>query len=307
MRHMPRHAVHRLQRLLVVLSLGCAAAQAGESTTLDKIRDTGVVTLGYRVASAPFSYLDAKRRPIGFSIDICERIVEAVRQRLELPDLEVRRVAVTSATRLPMVANGSVDLECGVTTNTAERQKRVAFSVTTFVAASRLLARKSDAIRSLEDLRGQPVASTLSTTSIDYLNAVNRAREMNMTILAGADDVDGFQMVRIGRARAFAMDDVLLRSFLATVPDADDYSISDVALTTEPYAIGMSRDDPLFKQLVDGVIQELFRSGHIHAIYRKWFESPIPPRGINLQLPMSESLKRAIANPTDSADPQAYR
>lgn len=295
--------------LLLSLSMAALAlpVAAQDSPTLRRIRDTGVVTLGYRVSSVPFSYLDAKRRPIGYSIDICERVVDAIRQRLSQPTIETRLVMVTSATRVPMLANGTIDLECGVTTNTAERQKTVAFSITTFVAASRLLSRSSANIRGLEDLRGQPVATTVSTTSIQYLTAANQARGLDMKILAGADDADAFQMVRTGRAAAFAMDDVLLRGVLATAPDAREYSISTETLTVEPYAIGMSRDDPAFKQLVDGVIIDLFRRGQIHAIYKKWFESPIPPQDINLKLPMSDSLLRVIARPTDSPDPQAYR
>ncbi|HSW05317.1 MAG TPA: amino acid ABC transporter substrate-binding protein, partial [Aquabacterium sp.] len=200
-------------RALVGLLL-CAfglLAQAQESPTLRKIRETGVVSLGYRVAAVPFSYLDARRRPIGYSIDICERVVDAIRQKLALPGLEARLVMVSSATRLPMVANGTVDLECGVTTNTAERQKSVAFSITTFVAASRLLSRSADNIRSVADLRGRAVTTTVSTTSMQYLTAANQARSLEMKILAGADDADAFQMVRTGRAAAFAMDDVLLR------------------------------------------------------------------------------------------------
>lgn len=301
----PRHA--RLWLVLLLLITMGSAALAQESATLRRIRDTGVVTLGYRVSSVPFSYLDARRRPVGYSIDICERVVEAIRQRLAQPAIETRLVMVTSATRVPMLANGTVDLECGVTTNTAERQKSVAFSTTTFVAASRLLMRTGAGIRGLDDLRGQPVATTVSTTSIQFLTAANQGRGLDMKILAGADDADAFQMVRTGRAAAFAMDDVLLRGVLATAPDARDYTISDEALTVEPYAIGMSRDDPVFKQLVDGVIIDLFRRGQIQAIYRKWFESPIPPHDINLKLPMSEALQRVIARPTDSPDPQAYR
>jgi glutamate/aspartate transport system substrate-binding protein len=233
--------------------------------------------------------------------------VDAVRDRLGLPDLDVKLVAVSSATRMPLVANGTIDLECGVTTNTSERQKTQAFSVTTFVAASRLLAKKESEIRTLDDLRGKPVASTIATTSIRYLNSVNEARRLDMRILAGQDDTDAFQMVQTDRAVAFAMDDVLLKSLIASSANPGDYSVSDEALSVEPYGIGLPHNDAGFKQLVDSVLVDLYRSGEIHAIYRKWFQSPIPPKGINLQLPMSEPLKRAIARPTDSPDPQVYR
>jgi glutamate/aspartate transport system substrate-binding protein len=293
--------------LLAMAAVQHAAAQALDSPTLRKIRDAGVITLGYRVESVPFSYLDAKRKPIGYSMDICQRVVDVVRQRLAMPDLEVRLMPVSSATRLPLVTNGTVDLECGVTTHTAERAKNVAFSVTTFVASSRLLTKKGSGIRTLDDLRGQPVSSTLATTSIQYLHAENQARGLDMKILAAIDDVESFRMVGTGRAVAYAMDDVLLRSLLANAPDGADYRIADEALTLEPYAIGMKRDDPVFKQLVDAVIIEIYRRGDIQALYRKWFQSPIPPKGVNLQLTMSDALKRVIQNPTDASDPRLYR
>jgi len=280
---------------------------APDSAVLRKVRDTGVIVLGHRITSVPFSYLDAKLRPVGYSMDLCQHVVHAVRDRLGLRDLEIKLVPVTSATRMPLVANGTVDLECGVTTNTAERQKAQDFSVTTFVAASRLLAKKESEIRTLDDLRGKVVASTIATTSIRYLNSVNESRKLDMRIVAGQDDTDAFQMVQNDRAAAFAMDDVLLRSLQATAANPDDYSISDETLSVEPYGIGLPRDDSAFKQIVDGVLIELYRSGEIHAIYRKWFQSPIPPKGINLQLPMSDALKRAIAHPTDDPDPQRYR
>lgn len=283
------------------------AADLPDSATLRKIRDTGVIVLGYRVASVPFSYLDGKLKPIGYSMDLCQRVVDHLRQRFELPELEVKLVAVTSATRLPLVANGTVDLECGVTTNNAERQRSQSFSITTFVAESRLLSKKSSQVRGVDDLRGQAVASTIATTSIQYLSSLNQARKLDMKILAGADDVDGFRMMQADRAVAFAMDDVLLRSLLATTPNAEEYTISDEALSIEPYGIGLTREDPAFKQLVDSVIADTYRRGDIQAIYRKWFQSPIPPKGVNLRLPMSESLKRVIQSPTDSPDPQAYR
>ncbi|NDY93036.1 amino acid ABC transporter substrate-binding protein [Ideonella livida] len=277
------------------------------SPALAKIRDAGVITLGYRDSSPPFSYLDRQRQPIGYSIDICLRVVDEVRRRLAMPTLDVRLMAVSSATRLPLLANGTVDLECGVTTNTAERNKSVAFSVTTFVAASRLMVRPGSSIRGLEDLRGQPVATTVATTSIQFLHTTNESRQLGMKILAGLDDLEAFRLLATGRAVAFAMDDVLLKSMIATQPEAAAYQIVEEPLTVEPYAIGLRRDDAVFKRLVDGVIVDLFRSGAIHALYRNWFQSPIPPKGINLQMPMSEALKRVVANPTDASDPRLYR
>lgn len=277
------------------------------SPTLRKIRDTGIIVLGHRVASPPFSYLDGKLRPVGYSMDLCMKVVEHLRSLPDMHDLEVKLVAVTSATRMPLVANGSVDLECGVTTNTLERQKTQSFSVTTFVAASRLLSKKSSGVRQLDDLRGQVVASTVATTSIQYLTRVNQSRQLGMKIVAGLDDADGFRMVQNGRAQAFAMDDVLLRSAMVAADRPEDYMISDQALSVEPYALGLPRKDPVFKQLVDRVLTDLFATAEIQDIYRRWFQSPLPPTGINLQLPMSEALQRVLRQATDSADPQAYR
>jgi glutamate/aspartate transport system substrate-binding protein len=304
---------HRLLlRLTAALALAAAAmatraADDAASPTLRKIRDTGLITLGYRDASVPFSYLDAKRRPVGYSLDLCHHVVAAVRERLRLPGLEVRHMLVSSATRFPLVANGTVDIECGVTTNTAERQRSVAFSLTTFVAASRLLVREDSSISSIEDLREQPVASTLATTSIQFLHSLNRSRQLEMRILAGLDDVEGMRMVLNGRAVAYAMDDVLLYSMKATHPAAANLRIAPLALTTEPYALVLRKDDPAFKQLVDGVLARLYRSGEIEPLYQRWFEQPIEPRGITLKMPMSEALRRVIRQPTDTADAAAYQ
>lgn len=293
---------------LLLLSLGLGAARAADGPTLTRVRETGVIVIGYRPASLPFSYLDAQLRPTGYTVELCDRIVAAVRERLQLPDLEVRRVEVASATRMPLVINGTLDLECGITTHTAERARHQAFSLTVFVAETRLMARAGERVQSLADLRGLPVASTIGTTSIQHLAKANEQQGLGMRILGGLDDPEGFQLVRSGRARAFLMDDVILRSILAQQgPAADDYRLSDQSLTVEPYAIGLRKGDPQFKALVDGVLAGLYRSGEIHAIYRRWFESPLPPQGLNLKLPMSAAFRRVIANPTDSPEPERYR
>lgn len=288
--------------------LWAAAALAADGPTLARVRDTGVIVLGYRAASLPFSYLDAQLKPTGYTVELCERIVAAVRSRLKLPDLEVRRVEVASATRMPLVANGTLDLECGITTHTAERERTQAFSLTTFVAETRLLTRGPERVQGLADLRGQAVASTVGTTSIQHLAKVNEEQGFSIHILGGLDDPEGFQLLKSGRAKAFLMDDVLLRSLLAQQgAGAAEYRLSDRALTIEPYAIGLRRDDPQFKALVDEVLAGLYRSGEIHAIYRRWFESPLPNSGLNLKLPMSAAFRRVIAQPTDSPDPERYR
>jgi glutamate/aspartate transport system substrate-binding protein len=276
------------------------------SPTLSKVEQTGMITLGYRVSSLPFSYLDEKLNPIGYSMDLCYRIVDAVKVKLKLRNLQVKLFPVTSATRIPLVVNGTVDLECGITTNTLERQKSEAFSVTTFVAVSRLLAKKSSNIQTLSDLQGEPVASTVGTTSIRNLHELNLAQKLDMKILAGLDDAESFQMVQTDRAVAYLMDDVLLRSLVASAKNPAEFSISAESMSIEPYGIALTKGDAVFKQLVDDVLVGIFRSGEIHTIYNKWFQSPIPPKGINLQLPMSAALKKAIAAPTDSGDPKYY-
>ncbi|WP_177200873.1 amino acid ABC transporter substrate-binding protein [Roseateles sp. YR242] len=287
-----------------------APARPPEGPTLTRIRDTGVVVMGYRPASLPFSYLDAQLKPIGYTVELCERVIDTLRARLKLPDLEVRRVAVGSATRLPMVTNGTLDLECGITTNTAERARTQAFSITIFVAETRLMTRNGERVQSLTELRGRPVVSTIGTTSIQHLAAVNEQQQLGIRIVAGLDDPDAFQLLRSGRAEAFLMDDVLLRSLLAqqggSVP-AQDYVVSNRGLTVEPYAIGLNRDDPAFKALVDETITGLYRSGEIFSIYKRWFASSLPASGINLQMPMSAALRKVVAQPTDSPDPARYR
>lgn len=290
--------------LLAALFGGIASAD--QSATLQKISATGVIAVGYREGSVPFSYLDDQHQPVGFSMDICNKVVVAIRQRLQMKSLSVRLVPMTPATRIPLVANGTIDLECGVTTNTPERQKSVAFSVTTFVTESRLVSKKRAPIDRIEDMRGKKIITTIGTTSMRYLNDLNATRKLGMEIMAGRDDADSFLMVVDGRAQAYAMDEVLLRSFIANAPNPDDYRISSEALSVEPYGIMLNKDDPLFKRVVDEAIVALFDSGEFESIYHRWFENRIPGQWINLRLPMSAALKAAIQHPTDSADPGVY-
>lgn len=294
---------------LMALLLAMAGARAADapSPTLAKLRAAGVITLGYRPASVPFSFLDARLRPTGYSMELCQRVVEHLRRHEDLAQLEVRLLAVGSGTRLPLVANGSVDIECGITTNTLERQKSVAFSLTTFVAQSRLLSKRRHAVHSLEALRGQAIASTIGTTSIALLQSLNASRQLNLRILAGLDDIDSFRLLNSDQARAFAMDDVLLYGLLASEPRAAEFQVSELALSVEPYAL-MLPPDPAFKRLVDEALRALYASGEILSIYRRWFESPLPDKGgVNLRMPLSAALKKAFSQPTDSADPAAYR
>lgn len=295
---------------LCALRVACAAGTetpVEQSLTLEKIRSTGVISIGYREGSVPFSYLDGNHQPVGYSMDICNKVIVAIRERLKLKSLAVRLTPMTPATRIPLVANGTIDLECGVTTNTRERQKSVAFSVTTFVTESRLVSKRTLPLMRVADMRDKAVVTTIGTTSMRYLNDLNQSRRLGMEILAGRDDTDSFLMVASGRAQAYAMDDVLLYSFIANAAQPEDYVISEDTLSVEPYGILLNKGDPVFKRAVDEAIVALFRSGEIVDIYRRWFEQPIPGQGINLKLPMSDALKRVIRKPTDSPDPEAYR
>ncbi len=300
-----RAVLHSL--LLLALATVASSLLARESLTLRKIKETGVVSIGYRDGSIPFSYLDERQRPIGYVIDICQHIVGAVKQRLQLEEIQIKYTPVNSATRIPMVANDTIDLECGTTSNTMERQRHVAFSITTFVAASRFAAHRSAPIEYLEDLRGKTVVSTAGTTSIALLVGLNASQGLAMNILAAKDHQRSFATVETNRAAAFAMDDVLLFGLIAAAKDPSSYVVSGPALSVEPYGIMLRKGDQEFKALVDATITSLFKSGEITAIYHKWFETPIPVYQVNLALPMSPIMKSIIASPTDSGDPLHYR
>ena len=299
--------VSKLFAVLIAAGLFASAAQAQESATLKKIKESGTITLGVRDSSIPFSYLDDKQSYQGYSIDLCMKAVSAIQKHLGLSSLNVKMNPVTSATRIPLMANGTIDLECGSTTNNVERQKQVAFAPTTFVSGSRLLAKKAANINSINDLKGKPLVSTAGTTSIKLITALNGEKNLGINILSAKDHAESFLMVETGRAVAFLMDDILLASLAANSKAPGDYVITKEAVEVEPYGIMMRKDDPEFKKIVDQAIVNVFKSGEINRIYAKWFQSPIPPKGINLNWPMSEQLKRVIAKPTDSGDPAVYR
>ncbi len=290
---------------LTALSAGPALAQ--ELTgTLKKIKDAGTITLGHRESSVPFSYYDDKQQVVGYAMDLCYRIVDAVKTELKLAKLEARLNPVTSATRIPLMANGTIDLECGSTTNNVERQKQVWFTITHFVTANRFVSKKSANVKTVDDLRGKTIASTSGTTNIKQITEIGARKGLNLNILAAKDHAEAFLMVETGRAAAFVMDDILLYSLVAGSKAPQDYVISADALSVEPYGIMLRRDDAPFKKVVDQAMIATYRSGAIMPIYDKWFLKPIPPKGINLNVPMSDSFKKVIASPTDSGDPAVY-
>src|SRR3989475_4394349 len=293
--------------VVAAASLAATPALAAELTgTLKKIKDTGAITLGHRESSVPFSYYDDKQQVVGYAIDLCYRIVDAVKKELKLDSIEVKLNPVTSATRIPLMANGTVDLECGSTTNNLERQKQVAFTITHFVTANRFVSKKSANVKAVDDLKGKIIVSTSGTTNIKQITEIGAQKGLNLNILAAKDHAEAFLMVETGRAAAFVMDDILLYSLVAGSKAPQDYVISADALSVEPYGIMLRREDPAFKKVVDESMIATYRRGAINAIYDKWFLKPIPPKGINLNVPMSDSFKKVIASPTDSGDPAVY-
>ena len=275
--------------------------------TLRKVKETGVITLGFRDASVPFSYLDGNQRPVGYALDICHHIVDAVKDRLGLAKLEVRLNGVTSATRIPLIANGTIDLECGSTTNTFERRNQVAFTNTDFLTATRYVSKKGSGLHTIDDLTGRTVVSTSGTINLRQINEANVARNLGLTILPAVDHAEAFLMVTTGRAAAFVMDDVLLSSLVAAARDPAAFEISTEALSKpEPYAVMLRRDDPSFKAVADAATARLYAAPEGRALYDRWFTKPIPPRGINLNLPMGEALRKAFDRPSDSHDSNDY-
>jgi glutamate/aspartate transport system substrate-binding protein len=299
--------VKLLLSTIVLAAVSAAPAPAQEPTgTLKKIKDTGAITLGHRESSLPFSYYDDRQQVVGYAMDLCYRIVDAVKKELKLDKLDVRLNPVTSATRIPLMANGTIDLECGSTTNNLERQKQVSFTITHFVTANRFVSKNSANLKTVDDLKGKNVVSTSGTTNIKQITEIGAQKGLNLNILAAKDHAEAFLMVETGRAAAFVMDDILLYSLVAGSKSPKDYVISADALSVEPYGIMLRRDDAPFKKVVDEAMVATYRGDAINAIYDKWFLKPIPPKGINLEVPMSASFKKVIANPTDSGDPAVY-
>src|SRR5271169_4578004 len=276
----------RLFGLALAASFCAAQALAQELTgTLKNIKETGAITLAYRDSSIPFSYLDDNQKPVGYAMDICYKIVDAVKKELKLDKLEVKLNPVTSATRIPLMANGTVDLECGSTTNNAERQKQVWFTNTHFLTASRFVSKKANNIKSIDDLKGKSVVSTSGTTNIKQLNEANAARNLGINIIPAKDHAEAFLMVETDRAVAFVMDDILLASLVAGSKDPAAYVISTDAFSKpEPYGIMLRKDDPAFKQVVDDPTAALYQGADGAKLYAKWFQEKTPPKGLNLNV-----------------------
>ena len=283
------------------LLVGAEASAAAEDLegTLKKIKETGGITIGYRESSLPLSYLDDKLMPVGFSIELCKRVVDAVKAKLGMPDLNVKYNPVTSATRIPLVANGTVDIECGSTANMTIRQQQVGFSYTFFVPQFKWIVHVDSKIKSADDLRGKTVAVTAGTNTAVFVNKMNNGENLGMTITQGKDHAESFLLVETGRASAWMEDDVLLAGFRANAKSPADFKLLDKSYPSDPYALMIRKDDPQLKAMVDEALAQLMRSGEFEKLYTQWFERPIPPRGVNMDLPMSDALKHDIKEPND--------
>ena len=298
----------RLPLTMLAVALITAPANASELTgTLQKIKETSRIVLGIQEASVPFSYLDGDQKAIGYAVDICMRIVDAVKREIKVSNVVVETLAVTSSNRIPLMMNGTVDLVCSSTTNNADRQRQVAFTNSHFLSATRFATRKSDNIAKIDDLKGKPVIAISGSTNMVQLNQVNAARNLGITPLAAKDQAEAFLMLETGRAAAYVLDDVQLAVAIARSKDPSAYRISEEALSkAEPYGIMLRKDDAPFKAVADRATAELYRGPDIEVIYRKWFEAPVPPNGLNFNTPMPAVLRNAFAHPSDSADPASY-
>jgi len=281
-------------RALKTVSLLALAApalvMAQTPSTLDKVKQAGTITLAYRESSIPFSYLDDKAQPVGFGHEICLKIVDEVKKATGRADLKVQLQAVTSANRIPLLQNGTIDIECGSTTNNSERGKQVQFATNYFYTGTKFLVKAGAPVKSLDDLKGKTIVSTTGTTNFKILRNLNEERKLGMDLLGAKDHAESALMVETGRAVAFGMDDILLYGLRASSLSPASLAIVGEAIQVEPYAIMLRRDDPSFKKLVDDTLAGLMKSGEFAKLYAKWFQSPIPPKGINLNAPMSQEL-----------------
>lgn len=293
---------NRLVALLIAAAMawGVWPAQAEElSGTLKKIKALGAITIGYRESSIPFSYLDNRAQPIGYAIDLCMKIVDAVKLKLGMPDLEVRTQPVTSSNRIPLLKNGTIDLECGSTTNSVVRQQQVAFGPTYFLINVTAAVKKSSGITTIAQLDGKTVSTTSGTTSVPLLRSYQRGREVRVKEIYGKDHAEAFLLMAEDRAVAFVMDDILLAGQIANAKKPELYKILPESLRREPYSMMLRKDDPQFKELVDKAVGDVMRSGEIVGIYEKWFTQAIPPRNRNLHFPLSDALREAFRHPND--------
>ncbi len=290
----------KLLLVLVTCALGTAPAIAQELTgTLKKIKETGTITLGYRESSIPFSYLNDKQQPVGYAMDLCYKVVDAVKADLKMPNLKVALQPVTSGNRIPQLQAGNIDMECGSTTNSVERQKQVWFGPTYFVINVTAAVKKSSGIKTLAELNGKTISTTSGTTSVPLLKQYSKTQNIEVKEIYGKEHSESFLLLAQDRVSAFVMDDILLAGQIANSANPNDYYIIPESLRKEPYSMMLRKDDTQFKALIDKTITGVMKSGEIHKIYAKWFTSPIPPKGVNMNFPETPGIKEAFSNPND--------
>ena len=269
--------------------------------TLKKIKDAGSISVGHRESSIPFSYYDDKNEVVGYSQDLVIMVVDAVKKKLNMPDLQVKLIPVTSQNRIPLVQNGTIDIESGSTTNNLERQQQVAFSDTMFIIGTRLLVKKDSGIQDFPDLKGKNVVVTAGTTSERLIREMNEKQSMKMNIISAKDHGESFLTLQSGRAAAFMLDDALLAGERAKAKKSADWVIVGTPQSKEAYGMMIRKGDDQFKMLVDETIAKAETSGEAAKLYQKWFQSPIPPKGLNLELPLSDDMKALFNSPNDKA------
>ncbi len=288
-----------MKKALLVVALGAALVGVAQADTLKKIKDSGVVTMGVRESSGALSYTLGDGKYVGYHVEICQRVLADVQKQLGLSKLDIKYQPVTSQNRVPLVQNGTVDIECGSTTNNLTRQKDVAFAVTTYVEEVRIAVKAASGITSISQLNGKTVATTTGTTSVQLLRKHERANGVDFKEVLGKDHADSFLLLESGRADAFVMDGQILAGNIAKSRAPADYKIVGETLSVEPIAIMIRKDDPAFKKAVDDSIKAMMKSGDIAKLYDKWFMQPIPPTNTKVNLPLSDATKAAWATPND--------
>lgn len=300
-----RHARRAAVAALLACALPGLALAADPEGTLQKIKNDETVIVGFREASIPFSYYNDAKEPIGYSIDFTKHVLDRIRQTLNLPNLRVRWLPITSQNRISLLQNGTIDFECTTTTHNASREKQVAFSNSLFIVGTRLLAKKDSGINDFGDLKGQTVVVGAGTTSEILLRKLNVDRDMGMRIISAKDHSESFLTLSSGRAKAMMMDDALLAGERAKTRNPKDYVITGTPQSYEAYGCMVRKDDAQMKALVDEAVAKIETSGEGAAIYKKWFMSPIPPKQMNLDFPMSAAMRHLFAHPNDKIDPEA--
>ncbi|MBK6594764.1 MAG: amino acid ABC transporter substrate-binding protein [Burkholderiales bacterium] len=285
--------------LVAGITLASLAVDASAGATLDRIRQSGKIVLGHRESSVPFSYLDSNKNPVGYALDLCLKLSEAVRKRLELKSLTTEFVMVTPSNRIQLVQEGKVDMECGSTTNNAERREKVAFTVPHYITGARYMVRADSGIGDIVGFENKRMVSTKGTTPLKAVERANKERGLNMTIQEAPDHARAVEMVEKGESDGFAMDDVLLYGLISSRAQPEKLKVVGKFLTIEPLAIMLPKNDPELKSILDQEMKRLIVSREAHAIYETWFLKPIPPRKTSLNLPMNYLLRDFWKYPTD--------